>query len=1831
MLSLLRTKRAREEAKAALAQDTAQRLEREEAKAALAQDLYDLRQQQVNDLAALRQKLAETPLSDLDGRNSTEDMIRRTGQSIAEVDDQIVDIKIQTGIPERSYDEQLAALEAQQASEVRNIQATLKDTPIDPAWERQALKYRLARVQQTLTDTRVKMARRGLRQEAYRKEMEEKGKPGLARLKALNKRGKVIFGKRTDDTSTAPQAVTYSGETNAGKARREKAGKEAQKNKLIGLLRSKGEPQKGGEKPTKKNKMVGLIGKKRNRDLGKENLEKEQQKITDPQAEIQGRRERKNTESRDVEAKIKEIEAATDETMSASIADLMAMANDSRIEKEAQNAAKDYLAKIEKQPKYKLSFEAAQQMVAAEAKARKGKALPFDKAKSQTGRFKLADLDNVDSPIGKGAATLKAKAFVGKFAKKPKMKVFRNFAEMKKQAPDLYQRAVDARPEGDLNDVKAAGYSFGDGEVIIFTDYIRDNAQLEAVLAHEVIGHFGIRGAVGAKGAKEFDRVMGSLYAQSDAIRTAVDARRMREDMSIAEAVEEYLADFAADIETSLVRKAWGGVKSALNRVGVKFSDDAARYVLSQSRRYVRSGKISNTFVTSEVAQRINDIESAPETGTGRFMQARTLSELGIAAGLMDNGGEVLSMANLKRILTNSKDAWDRGGTKAFSLTNFRSRENAGYSLVQTLLNGASYNAEKIRNTANEALKAYFNGQVTVGGKAVIQGVTKEQKEQTDQLLNLGRLKAMARPWEYDAKENALFSIDSYGNITRNETTIKRMQLTGRITFEQARDGFTWTEYVTTPMDAEGKEYLAEEMNKKIQAIDGIEGMKTADKDVAKHDIEQKYETLMAGDTWQKPTERRFDGIKGLTKDSVAWKNYVAARDVLDDINIQMAESVAVKRHKQELIEAAKVTETMGEVLSKDNALFLRDASIQYAESSQKSEAGKRESDLIAAMKKAMQDGKPENIEALVEFFPNQKGQIAAFLKEVDGDRAKIDAVLKAVKRIGLSYIDQNSAMAKSAESIALSYIPFVRRGLFEVRVVAVDSAGKEVDLHPDFRKQMAYRQIDGEADAAALAEKITKAFAGDKVKALTRGEGGKYVETEVTLKATARQALSSEHGSPDMDLRQFLTGLRQFDIDLNSVKMKEIITALTASGDRARNNLKMQNVPGADPDARKALSEFVNASASTIAKTIVRPDIDNLMDLSSKATRDKWGATETVEVDGQRVPKLDELKRKMEEAERDTPGSEQATVARHEYQLYAYQQAMASQKDKSGVDRSMRYYEEAKRLVDFVNEQKGFNQSDLEDSSWIGTTKAATAAAQIGGSVATGMLNLIGVMTNAPAFLATRNEKTSFGGGFGFGPSIAALSKAANDTLIKGLSTNVADQAAWYEKLSKDADLAQENGLTTDEAKFLADEIREGVAIPVQINSLTSTARGRLDNKIVNKLMGAWFAPFAQTEQASRKTVLLAAYRLAYDRYKQAGATDKDAASQAKEFAIETVNNTVGDYAATNRPEMWRGGITQFLFIYKTFPIMSVQLLKNLDRKGQIVMIGSLLALSGVQGLPFAEDIEDMIDTISAMFGFKMPSVRAEVAKSLDDIAPGLAPVVLGGAANSYLPFDLGSRTSLGNFFPGTGIFLPNANVGRELLQIAGPSASFTADTLATIGGLSQVAAYQAGVSDAPKTLEEVARKAPVTMIKAWADAYAYHQSGAIVDKRGYRLTRDVSTGELLSRALGFYPMRASSQYSGMRAAVRIANMRQEISATFYNAYVQSALRRDAIGKARVLRDVRAWNRDARGTGLEVNDFEKRAKRRVEAAKMTFRERYLKRSSRVSRRQETEIMDALQ
>jgi hypothetical protein len=297
-----------------------------------------------------------------------------------------------------------------------------------------------------------------------------------------------------------------------------------------------------------------------------------------------------------------------------------------------------------------------------------------------------------------------------------------------------------------------------------------------------------------------------------------------------------------------------------------------------------------------------------------------------------------------------------------------------------------------------------------------------------------------------------------------------------------------------------------------------------------------------------------------------------------------------------------------------------------------------------------------------------------------------------------------------------------------------------------------------------------------------------------------------------------------------------------------------------------------------------------------------------------------------------------------------------------------------------------------------------------------------------------------------------------------------------------------------------------EGIVSPQEVHNLMATARGGTLG--AGKVMGArpvqtalyiWGSMFSAAEQYNRRTTFNAAYDVAV----------KNNMPNPYDFAVKAVEETQFVYNRGNRPN-WARGIGAPLFTFKQFSVNYLELIARMPRKQKLLMIALLVLAAGVEGLPFEEDLEDVIDTIAQWNGYAW-STRKELEAWADKHLGVLAPVLMRGVSGTGIPIDVQARLGLGNLLPGTGVAKPSSlDSTREAMEVLGVPGS-----LLRTAGMAAKSAAQGQWADAAFTMAPSAVKNAQKGIEMW-------QEGAYLDAQK-RMVTTVGKVEAGFKFIGF------------------------------------------------------------------------------------------------------------
>jgi len=839
------------------------------------------------------------------------------------------------------------------------------------------------------------------------------------------------------------------------------------------------------------------------------------------------------------------------------------------------------------------------------------------------GAFSTADGTPITKPMEIGRVRMQVNTFKNKLRVKPKTFVFRTQADLQAKDPALYARAVAARPQGDFDTKVAAGYSFGSGDdatVIIFSDRILDSQQLNFVLAHETIGHFGMRSLLSQA---RFKSVMEGLYEDSGVdtnLRFQVDAAMAANPkLSRAQAVEEYLADFAGRLDTSIVRRIYNAIKGVLNRLGVQFSDDAARYLIGHARDYVRLGEVSSMFDAAKVATRIQELNGGMDPdGTGRFSSSNTVGMLHMVAAFVSaprwgDAGRALAsgdhheaakaaMDAIRKTGINIKSDWEGIKRQIWRLSTYVKRENEGLEQVFGLFDRGTKESYRIQNDFNERLKLVFDRAMfdKVADLPAVGGATSTQIDSINRNLYGSLMKNRNSYTPTMLGVEPLYTVLD-GKYLKNTSEINRLFKLGTLSFEEMRDGYSYELTDGSVIEVEGIPDLTRDDIRYKGYMDVMEALRDLQLEKVRasmqaavsveNDIFGKLDSIMRSGELE-PQQRQF--LESMHR--VFVETYYA-----DPEFITGEDGVAVEVENVASMQSAN-----------DFLVALNTALIAEKPAATDTIAAERNAKVIEALRNTGRDI-DTNTEA--EIFQNiedfKAARVVRAKLKADENLYAIQTAFKAAQAING---EVENVIKTAKRNIAVGYVPFVRRGDWEMAVEFYDRNNNKVFLTQEFKDSVVYRQFETEGDAVTVTNKVNELFDGVYNKVLIKNSdeaiedgGPPIIEAEVTARAVPRKTLDTVSAPTGLDLATVTTFLHRFSIGLPPAKMQEIIVNLTTSEAAIRSKLQAQGTPGYDPNAIRAMAEFVRKESSAIVKIQMRPELNRILDISNPESMKLW------------------------------------------------------------------------------------------------------------------------------------------------------------------------------------------------------------------------------------------------------------------------------------------------------------------------------------------------------------------------------------------------------------------------------------------------------------------------------------------------------------------------------------------------------------------------------------------------------------------------------------------------
>jgi len=422
-----------------------------------------------------------------------------------------------------------------------------------------------------------------------------------------------------------------------------------------------------------------------------------------------------------------------------------------------------------------------------------------------------------------------------------------------------------------------------------------------------------------------------------------------------------------------------------------------------------------------------------------------------------------------------------------------------------------------------------------------------------------------------------------------------------------------------------------------------------------------------------------------------------------------------------------------------------------------------------------------------------------------------------------------------------------------------------------------------------------------------------------------------------------------------------------------------------------------------------------------------------------------------------------------------------------------------------------------------------------------------------------------------------------------------IAQAAAQLTAAARDAGRASTGDAKLDAALKLAAE--EGIVSPQEVHQLKAQAAGRgvlqagdgtrlgdaaaKMNNALAKLSLGWGKLFALAELTNRRITFIAAYRVA----EAQGMADPAA------FAKDAIEATQGTYNAGNKPRWARSTLGGLAMTFKQYSIAYIELLGRMafagepgsperaaGRRGALLMLAVLFLMSGADGLPFEQDMEDVIDGILQRMGYNFSTKRKKEEFLTEVLGEGGADFALKGISGlPGVPIDVSGRFGLGNLIPATGLFTKKSSYTQDIGELAGPA-----------GDIAKRAFTAAGKAVGGQFDDALIDLSPVALRNLEKGARML-QHGAYRDTRGY-VVNETTPVEAVLKMAGFQPNSTAHIQGAKMQAIDMIEQNRMRSKEIQEHWAQGLANNDPdkVQEAREMRD--DWNEKNPDTPIKVN-----------------------------------------
>ena len=252
-------------------------------------------------------------------------------------------------------------------------------------------------------------------------------------------------------------------------------------------------------------------------------------------------------------------------------------------------------------------------------------------------------------------------------------------------------------------------------------------------------------------------------------------------------------------------------------------------------------------------------------------------------------------------------------------------------------------------------------------------------------------------------------------------------------------------------------------------------------------------------------------------------------------------------------------------------------------------------------------------------------------------------------------------------------------------------------------------------------------------------------------------------------------------------------------------------------------------------------------------------------------------------------------------------------------------------------------------------------------------------------------------------------------------------------DNVSEEIKALVEKGLSES---WLDESLATELAMAASEKNLGATLPRKMRQKAWLKISHYGSLPFHLVEKGNRHITAIAAYRLSR--------AEGKGVEQSQKAARHAVQKTQFEYARYARPRFMRGKVGGTVFVFQNFMQNALWFMLGGDQ-GALRALTMLFLLAGLQGMPFGENIMDLVDAMMSFLkkkgGVEDPhtAVREDLRELIkeydvnpDLILHGLSSSTFGLAnVGEYMGWpipsiDLSGSLSMGRIVPGTELTAP-------------------------------------------------------------------------------------------------------------------------------------------------------------------------------------------------------------